>query len=73
MPEITLAQAEAKLVEWMDADTAVATGQSYTIGGRSLTRANSREIRENITFWNNQIRSLSASRRGPTLKGATPT
>ena len=37
MAGITLAQAEAKLAEWLAADTAVAAGQSYTIGGRSLT------------------------------------
>ena len=68
-----MAQAEEKLAEWMDADTAVATGQAYSIGERSLTRANSREIRENILFWNRMVAALTTSRRGPTLKGATPT
>lgn len=56
MAEITLAQAQAKLTEWMNADTVVATGQSYSIGERSLTRANSKEIRENIKFWKNEVR-----------------
>lgn len=59
MAGITLAQANAKLAEWLEADTVVATGQSYSIGERSLTRANSKEIRENIKYWNNQIRRLT--------------
>jgi hypothetical protein len=70
MAGITLAEATAKLTEWMNADTAVAQGQSYDIGGRSLTRANAREIRENIQFWNNMVKSLD--RGGIKITGATP-
>jgi hypothetical protein len=70
MAGITLAQAEAKLAEWLAADTAVAAGQSYTIGGRSLSRANAREIRENITYWNDMAQSLG--RGGIAIKGGTP-
>jgi len=70
MAGITLAQAEAKLAEWLAADTAVAAGQSYTIGGRSLSRANAREIRENITYWNDMVQSLD--RGGIAIKGGTP-
>lgn len=70
MAGITLAEAAEKLTEWMSADTAVATGQSYSIGGRSLTRANAKEIRDNIQFWNNMVKSLE--RGGISVKGATP-
>lgn len=70
MAAITLAQAEQHLSEWMAADSAVATGQSYTIGGRSLNRANAREIRENITYWDVMVRKLT--RGGIKIKGATP-
>ena len=48
MPGITLTQASAKLTTWLAADDAVASGKSYTIGDRSLTRANEAEIRKNI-------------------------
>lgn len=65
-----MAQAEAKLAEWLAADTAVAAGQSYTIGGRSLSRAHAREIRENITYWNDMVQQLS--RGGIAIKGGTP-
>lgn len=71
MPEITLAQAEAQLATWLAADTTVATGQAYSMGSRSLTRANAREIRENIDFWNRQVQRLSRS-AGIQIRGGTP-
>lgn len=59
MPGITLAQAETKLAEWLAADSAVASGQSYTIAGRSLTRAHASEIRSGIIFWDAQVKKLT--------------
>jgi hypothetical protein len=59
MPGITLAQAEAKLAEWMDAESKVAVGQSYTIHGRQLTRADLDSIGERIKFWNGLVAELS--------------
>lgn len=48
---ITLAEATAHLATWVAADTAVAKGQSYTIGDRTLTRAHVSEIRNQIQYW----------------------
>jgi len=70
MAGITLAQAQAKLTAWMAADAAVASGQSYTIGGRSLTRAQSAEIRNNIDYWEAKVKKLT--RGGLIIKGITP-
>lgn len=64
MPGITLAQAEAKLATWMEADERVATGQSYSIGGRSLSRVDAAEIRERIDYWDAKVKQLSASASG---------
>lgn len=76
MPAITLAQAEAKLAEWLLADTAVASGQAVTIEGKSISRANSAEIRKNIQFWNSMVSSLTdvAARGGSGIRvrGVTP-
>jgi hypothetical protein len=74
MAGITLAQVQAKLTEWMAADTAVASGQSYTINNRALTRANAREIRENIDYWEAKTQKLSAGggTGGIQIKGVTP-
>jgi len=59
MAGLDLATAQAHLDQWIAADLAVATGQSYTIGGRSLTRANAAEIRRNIDYWNRWVQRLS--------------
>lgn len=64
MAGITIAQAQAQLALWIAADTAVASGQSYSIGGRSLTRANAAEITNKIEFWENKLNMLSRSSSG---------
>jgi len=70
MVGITLAQAETQLAAWLEADTAVASGQAYSVGGRSLTRANAKEIRDNIVFWDKQVKRLT--RGGLRVRGGTP-
>ena len=42
---------EKHLNIWLEADLKVAQGQSYTIGARTLTRANVSEIARNIELW----------------------
>ena len=64
MAGITLAQAEAQLQLWLGADAAVATGQSYEIGDRKLTRASAGEIRNNIDYWSGKVQTLSRSSQG---------
>lgn len=64
MAGITLAQAEAQLATWIDADTKVASGQSYEIAGRRLTRADAAEITGKIEYWNNKVISLTQSVQG---------
>ncbi len=71
MAGITVTQAQAKLDLWMAADDAVATGQSYAIAGRNLTRADAREIRSNIDYWEKRVVRLSNG--GIRIRGATPT
>ena len=70
MAGITLAQAESKLTTWLDAEDAVANSQSYGIGSRTLTRANLKEIRETIEYWEKKVQRLS--RGGMRIMGATP-
>lgn len=48
---ITLAQATARLADWIAADEAVAKGQSYSIGDRSLSRVDAETIRDQIQYW----------------------
>ncbi|CAJ0862182.1 hypothetical protein R77567_01624 [Ralstonia sp. LMG 32965] len=64
MAGITLQQAQAQLDAWIAANTAVAAGQSYSIGGRSLTRVNAAEILNQIEFWERRVVRLSNGRGG---------
>lgn len=59
MAGITIAQAQAHLDAWLAADLAVASGQSYTIGSRTLHRADSAEIKANIGYWERRVQTLS--------------
>jgi uncharacterized protein DUF6148 len=70
MPGITLDQAETALAAWIAADAAVATGQSYTMAGRSLTRANAGEITAKIKFWDRQVKRLTDG--GISIRQVTP-
>ena len=71
MAGLDLATAQAHLDQWIAADLAVAGGQAYTIGGRSLTRANAAEIRKNIDYWNRWVQRLSAG-SGMTVRLGVP-
>lgn len=64
MAGITQAEAEARLAEYMAAETAVLSNQSYQIGERSLTRANLAQIREGIEYWDGRVKSLARGGRG---------
>lgn len=55
MPLYTLETAQMHLNSWLAAELAISTGQSYTIGTRSLTRANLKDVREAIQFWQRQV------------------
>lgn len=74
MAGLTLSQSESQLAEWLASSSAVASGQQYSIAGRSLTRADAKEIRLNIIFWDGQVQRLSAkSKSRVRLWGGIPT
>lgn len=60
---VDLERAKIHLKAWLDAEIAVSTGQSYTVGDKSLTRANLSEIRQSIQFWRKEVNKLSGSGR----------
>lgn len=72
MAGITLAQAEAHLALWLEADEAVSSGQSYTYGSYVLTLADSKKIKDNLEYWDSKVRALSNSRTGIVIRGAAP-
>lgn len=64
MAGITLAQAETQLAAYLAAETAVLSGQSYEIAGRSLRRADLAEIRAGIDDWDGRVKTLTLSATG---------
>ena len=55
---ISLEIAKKHLDAWLTAELEVTTHQSYTIGSRSLTKANLAELRKQIEYWNDQVARL---------------
>lgn len=64
MAGITLAKAQAQLDLWIEADAKVASGQSYSIGNRSLSRADAGEITRKIDYWDGKVKQLTAAASG---------
>ena len=60
---ISLEYARAQLRIWLDAERAVATGQSYSIGTRSLTRVNLADILRQILRWQDIVDQLESGRK----------
>jgi hypothetical protein len=68
---ITLADAEAKLAEALDAVSAVMGGQEYRIGNRWLTRADLDSLQKAVVFWDAQCKRLARG-GGIRITGGTP-
>ncbi len=54
---------EQKLNTCLAAEESVATGQSYQIGTRMLTRANLKEIREEMEYWAGKLAEIDAEEK----------
>lgn len=59
-----LAKTEARLAVYYEAELAVLSGQAYTIGTRSLTRANLSLIKEQIESLEIKVEELKAQANG---------
>lgn len=58
MATISLKTAQKHLDAWLEAEMAVTNAQSYTIGSRTLTKANLTEIRNSIEYWAGKVAQL---------------
>lgn len=63
MAAITLETAKRHLDAWLEAELTCTTNQSYTIGSRTLTRADLAEIRNTIKYWAGIVDSLEAAQK----------
>lgn len=55
---MTLETAKRHLDAWLEAELAVTNAQSYTIGSRTMTKANLGEIRKSIEYWQGKVNAL---------------
>ncbi len=62
MSAISLDTAKKKLETWLEAEEALSSSQSYTVGTLTLTRADLGQVRKNIEFWEKKVTELE--RRG---------
>ena len=69
MAVVTQTVAETHLQAWIDADLAVSKGQSYSIGGRSLSRVDAGLIRERIDYWQRAVNSFIIQTAGGQGRG----
>lgn len=53
-----ITQAQAHLDEWLAADLAVSKGQAYSIGGRSLSRADAAIFTRELELRDGQVKRL---------------
>jgi len=64
----TLADAQARLQMLLDAEQAIARGAaSYSIGDRSLTRADLSDIYTGIQYWQRAVQEFSQAAAGATV------
>lgn len=71
MAGITLAQAEAKLAQWMEAEEALQVSQSYTLeNGHQVTKADLDQIGRRIDYWHKMV--IRLSRGGIRVTGGVP-
>ena len=48
---------------WLEAERAIATGQSYQIGTRMLTRADLKAVREELEYWAGKLGEADAEEK----------
>lgn len=64
MAGLTVALAQAQLDLYLEAERKVLSNQSYSLLGRTLTRANLAEIQAGIDLWDRRVKDLAAKESG---------
>jgi len=67
----TVTECRERLKIWLDAEATIASGQSYSIDNRSLTRANLVQVRDQIKFWRSELNKAEAVSSGRSRRRIT--
>ena len=54
---------QKKLNTWLAAEESIATGQSYQIGTRMLTRADLEDVRKDMEYWAGKLAEAEAEEK----------
>ena len=54
---------QRKLNTWLAAEESIATGQSYQIGRRVLTRADLKQVRDEMEYWATRLAEAEAEEK----------
>ena len=66
---VTLSDAQTNLAKWVAASAALAEGQSFGMGGRTLTLSDAAQVREMISYWSGiEANLLTAQATGKTRR-----
>ncbi|MCL2107803.1 MAG: DUF6148 family protein [Oscillospiraceae bacterium] len=69
MAGIDLQTAEKHLAAWLEAELELTTHQSYRIGTRWLTKADLKEVRNQIKYWQGVVNQLKGRGRNRVYRG----
>ena len=69
---VKLENAKKMYAEYITAERAVLQGQSYSIGDRTLTRADLTKIQDGRAFWAAEILSIEQGSRGIRVRRVIP-
>ncbi|GED35068.1 hypothetical protein BCE02nite_62090 [Brevibacillus centrosporus] len=72
MPRMTLEEARAMYKLWSDAERALASSQSYTFAGKSLTRSDMSTVLERKKYYGRICDELETGRRRSKVRSITP-
>ncbi len=61
---LTLEEAQNKYKGWLKAEEALMCAQSYVIEGRTLTKANLKEVAERLEYWEEKCNKLGNEKSG---------
>lgn len=64
MTAISLETAKEHLDMWLEAECRVAVNQSYTVQGKTYTRADLADIRKQVEFWENKVEHIQNVNKG---------
>lgn len=72
MPKMTLEEARTMYKLWHDAEIALASAESYSIAGRSLTRVDMGTVLERKKYYGRIVDELETGRRRTKVRSITP-